>query len=107
MPDLALAVLFAALEGRRAGRSRRTIGLGRFGVEGGPEGPWLTRLPDALRDALAAASAEELRRLSAGLLGAAEPADGVFRAALRTDLVVLARMARAEDKGLYLWIGGR
>jgi hypothetical protein len=106
LPDLALAVLFAALEGRR---QREVVGAADwdgFAVEGGPDGPWLTRLPDALRDAVAAASGDELRRLTTGLLGATEyaKADVLSRAALRADLVLLARDARSEGKALYLWI---
>ncbi|HEV8633973.1 MAG TPA: hypothetical protein VG370_07010 [Chloroflexota bacterium] len=107
LPDLALALLLAALEGREQGGAARRPDWGGFAVQGGPDGPWLARLPDALRDALAAASAEELRRLTTGLLGAAEPApaDAASRAALRAALVALARAARAEGEVLYLWIG--
>jgi hypothetical protein len=104
LPELTLAVLFVALESRQRGDAAN--GTTAFAVEGGPEGPWLTRLPDSLRDAIGAASADELRRLTASLLGGAEtlPADAIARAALHADLVSLARAARAEGKSLCLWI---
>ncbi|HEV8636648.1 MAG TPA: hypothetical protein VG370_20705 [Chloroflexota bacterium] len=105
MPDLALALLVAALDARGHSEVAGQADSGGFAVEGGPDGPWVARLPDALRDALAAASAEELRRFTASLVRAAEPtrADELTRAALRADLAALAREARAEGKALYLW----
>jgi hypothetical protein len=100
-----MALLLAAIEGRNLDRAVDRMALDGFVVEGPLHGPWLTRLPDALRDALSAASADELRLYATRWLGAVELAHADARAmtALLGDLAELARSAQARGDSLYLW----
>lgn len=71
----------------------------------GVNGPWLGRLPDALRDDLATASGEALSRYAILWAEAEElaEADADDLESLLQDLAGLARMAQPEGKALYLW----
>jgi hypothetical protein len=103
LTELALAVLLAVVEGRRP--TEAVDLLDGFGCAGGLHGPWLTRLPDALRDGLAAADQDDLRRFAADWLRSVElaHADPAATGALLAELAALARSARAEAKTLYFW----
>ncbi len=73
---------------------------------GGPEGPWQSKFPPVLRDALAAASASELADY-AGRWAEAEELAGMDQETVRSllrDLGNLARSAQADGRDLYLWV---
>jgi hypothetical protein len=105
LTDLTMALLLAAIEGRNLDRAFDRMELDGFVVEGPLHGPWLTQLPDALRDALASAEGDDLRLYAARWLGAVELAHADARAmlALLGELAVLARSARSRGDSLYLW----
>jgi hypothetical protein len=105
LTDLTMALLLAAIEGRNLDRAVDSMELDGFVVEGPLHGPWLTRLPDALRDALAAASDEELRFYARRWLCAVELSHASLTAMTKVldDLAVLARSAQARSNAMYLW----
>jgi hypothetical protein len=105
LTDLTMALLLAAIEGRNLDQAVDRMELDGFVVAGGPHGPWLTQLPDALRDALAAADADDLRLYAARWLSATElwHADARAMTALLGEVAALARSAQARSDRLYLW----
>jgi hypothetical protein len=105
LTDLTMALLLAAIEGRDLNQAVDRMERDGFVAEGPLHGPWLTRLPDVLRDALAAASADDLCLYAAGWLCAVELAHADLAAmiAVLGDLAVLARSARDRGDALYLW----
>jgi len=105
LTDLTMALLLAAIEGRNLNGAVDRMALDGFVVEGPLHGPWLTRLPDALRDALAGADGDDLRLYAARWLGAVElaHADGRAMTTLLGDLAALARSAQSRGDSLYLW----
>jgi hypothetical protein len=105
LTDLTMALLLAAIEGRNLDGAVERMELDGFVVEGPIHGPWLTRLPETLRDALAVADGDDLRLYAARWLGAVELSHVDARAvsALLHELAALARTARSRSDCLYLW----
>jgi hypothetical protein len=101
---LTMALLLVAIEGRP--EDEAVDRLDAFDVVGEPDGPWVIRLPDALRDALAGATAGDLRRYAERWVRAEELAGATAEdmAALLESLAPLARTGRGAGSSLYLWV---
>jgi hypothetical protein len=105
LTELELALLLVAIEGQPDDAA--IARLGAFEVTtAGPEGPWVVRLPDALREALARATPADRRRV-AERWGRAEELAGAAAddlAALLERLAPLARDGLAAGTPVYLWV---
>jgi hypothetical protein len=105
LTELELALLLVAFEERPADAAVER--LGDFEVTtAGPEGPWVARLPDALREALAGATPSDRDRVAARW-GSAEELAGAAPedlAALLERLAPLARAGQMAGTPVYLWV---